>query len=41
MLSQFRWYRRWRGGYWARVTGWLWGTRWVQCGPKDNWLEVW
>lgn len=31
MLSNFRWYRRWRGGKWAKVTGWLWGKRWVYC----------
>ena len=29
-LKNFRWWRRWRGGRWARVTGWLWGVRWVR-----------
>lgn len=29
-MSAFRWYRRWRGGRWARVTGYLWGHRWVR-----------
>ena len=31
MLSNFRWYRRWRGGKWAKVTGYLSGQRWVHC----------
>lgn len=25
-----RWWRRLRGGRWARVTGWFWGQRWVR-----------
>lgn len=25
-----QWYRRLRGGKWARVTGWLWGCRWIR-----------
>lgn len=29
MLSRFQWYRQWRGGRWAKVTGWMWGKRWV------------
>ncbi len=29
-MSMFRWYRKLRGGRWARVTGYLWGTRWVR-----------
>lgn len=34
MLSYFRWWRWLRGGRWARVTGWLWGKRWVQI-PQE------
>jgi hypothetical protein len=30
MLSMFRIWRRIRGGRWARVTGYLWGKRWVR-----------
>lgn len=30
MLSCFQWYRRWRGGKWATVTGWFWGRRWIR-----------
>jgi hypothetical protein len=30
MLSRFKCYRRWRGGRWARITGWFWGKRWVR-----------
>jgi len=29
MLANFQWYRRLRGGRWARVCGWFWGKRWV------------
>jgi hypothetical protein len=29
-LAYFRFYRRWRGGKWARVTGFLSGKRWVR-----------
>lgn len=25
-------YRKLRGGEWARITGWLWGQRWVRVG---------
>lgn len=34
-------YRRLRGGKWARVTGWLWGHRWVRvpCECKEQTLE--
>lgn len=34
MLTSLRAYRRWRGGRWARVTGSLWGRRWVRVGPE-------
>jgi hypothetical protein len=30
MLGNFRWYRRLRGGRWAKVTGWFWGERWIR-----------
>jgi hypothetical protein len=30
ILPSFRWYRSLRGGYWARVTGFMWGKRWVK-----------
>jgi hypothetical protein len=33
-VSGFRWYRRWRGGRWARATGMLWGYRWVRVTPE-------
>jgi hypothetical protein len=36
-VSAFRWYRRWRGGRWARVAGMLWGHRWVRV--TDGCLE--
>lgn len=36
ILAQFRWYRRLRGGYWAQVTGWLWGQNWVRCSERDQ-----
>ena len=34
MLGNFKWYRRLRGGRWAKVTGWLWGKRWVRV-PQE------
>lgn len=34
MLGHWRWYRRWRGGRWARVTGYVWGYRWVRLPPQ-------
>jgi len=41
--SQLRWYRRNRGGRWAKVGGWLYGHRWVQvtdaCVERVD--EVW
>lgn len=41
-LGYFKWYRRARGGYWAQVTGFIWGTRWYRCKhsqpiPGYNW----
>lgn len=30
ILANFFWYRRWRGGHWARVTGFFWGKRWIR-----------
>lgn len=34
MKHWFRWYRKFRGGRWARVTGWFFGKRWVRV-PDD------
>lgn len=34
MIAQFKWYRRWRGGRWATVTGLMWGRNWVRVGPE-------
>lgn len=34
MFSHFQWWRRLRGGRWAKVTGWLWGFRWIRVGPE-------
>lgn len=33
-LPDSRHYRRWRGGRWARVTGFCWGRRWVRVGDE-------
>lgn len=30
ILSNFHWWRRFRGGKWGRVTGLVWGRRWVR-----------
>jgi hypothetical protein len=37
-MSGFRWYRRLRGGKWAKVTGWFYGKRWVRV--PDTCLEI-
>lgn len=43
MLSSFQWYRKMRGGRWAKVTGLMWGKRWVHLSPEcverddENW----
>lgn len=29
-MNRFQWYRRWRGGKWAQVTGLIWGRNWVR-----------
>ncbi len=29
-LTRWKWFRRWRGGYWASHTGLLWGRNWIQ-----------
>jgi hypothetical protein len=34
-LARFQWYRRWRGGKWALVTGMLWGRNWYRC-PAES-----
>jgi len=45
MLSNFQWWRRLCGGKWARVTGYLWGQRWVsvpygeQQPCDENWYR--
>lgn len=36
MLKHFYWYRRLRGGAWARVTGYVWGYRWVRLPPGQE-----
>ncbi len=33
-MSFFQWYRMLRGGRWAKVTGWLWGKRWVRVSDE-------
>jgi hypothetical protein len=30
MIAHLKCYRRWRGGRWGMVTGWLWGRRWIK-----------
>ncbi len=34
ILRRFKWFRRWRGGRWARVTALLCGEVWFQVGPS-------
>jgi hypothetical protein len=34
MLSRFQWWRRFRGGKWACVTGLICGRRWIRL-PDD------
>jgi hypothetical protein len=43
MFSSFAWYRRMRGGRWARVTGFLLGRRWVRLpeGSLERYEECW
>ena len=43
LLSSFQWYRRMRGGRWAKVTGYFWGQRWIRLGPecRERGTEVW
>lgn len=41
ILSRFKWYRRMRGGYWAKVPGFL-GSRWTRVdrpipAPTPGW----
>lgn len=36
-MNRFRWYRRARGGRWARVGGLLWGRRWIRV--SDDCIE--
>jgi hypothetical protein len=36
LLSYFKWYRRARGGYWAQVTGLIFGKRWVRCPERGQ-----
>ncbi len=33
-VSGFRSYRRFRGGRWGKVTGLMWGSRWVRVTPE-------
>ena len=39
MIAHLKCYRRWRGGRWAKVTGWLWGKRWIKV-PPECWERV-
>lgn len=41
MLGNLIWYRKWRGGKWGRVTGWLWGKRWVKLSREAVGFEEW
>ncbi|MGA2905953.1 MAG: hypothetical protein ABSD98_19170 [Candidatus Korobacteraceae bacterium] len=34
-MNRFRWWRRLRGGRWAKMPGLLWGWRWVRLSPWD------
>jgi hypothetical protein len=38
-LARFQWYRRWRGGKWARTTGLFWGKNWDRIHPADECFE--
>lgn len=29
-MNSFQWYRKWRGGRWAKVTGYFFRYRWVR-----------
>jgi hypothetical protein len=46
MLARFQWYRRWRGGKWARVTGLFWGKNWVRIPDEsveraeEHWVRI-
>lgn len=42
-LARFQWYRKWRGGKWALVTGMLWGRNWyrVSCECVERVDEDW
>lgn len=30
MLSYFKWYRKWRGGRWAKITGLMFNVKWIK-----------
>jgi hypothetical protein len=38
-LARFQWYRKWRGGKWARTTGLFWGRNWIRIHPADEVFE--
>lgn len=42
MFYEWGWVRRAIGGKWGRVTGWIFGKRWVRL-PKESleWHEFW
>lgn len=44
-LARLQWYRRWRGGKWGRVTGFLWGTNWIRVADcvtiREGYDEEW
>lgn len=45
-MSSFRWWRRLRGGKWAKVTGLMWGHRWIlvpdSCRERidEHWIDI-
>ena len=47
VMGNFRWYRRLRGGRWARVTGLMFGMRWIRVPPEcverceEDWDLYW
>jgi len=42
-MSYFQWWRRLRGGRWAKVTGLIFGYRWIRVNPEcvEHVDEIW
>lgn len=46
-LNRFQWFRRYKGGKWAKVSGLIFNTRWVQVPPScvepvdEKWDYFW